>query len=112
MDIGQGFRSDLCGEQVIGPCNCSWSLTNCLDQAVYQSLLHLTWVDKLLDNIRAIFVNVYKDQLKAADVTARTYPFDPYFDQQMKELEANTGEAVTADPPRANIEVKKASSEE
>src|SRR5271154_3315443 len=83
-----------------------------LDQAVYQSLLHLTWVDKLLDNIRAIFVNVYKDQLKAADITARTYPFDPYFDQQMKELEASTGEAVTADPPRANIEVKKASSEE
>ena len=30
----------------------------------------------------------------------------------MKELEASTGEAVTADPPRADIENKKASSEE
>jgi signal recognition particle receptor subunit alpha len=81
-------------------------------QAVYQSLLHLTWVDKLLDNIKAIFVNVYKDQLRGADVAARTYQFDPYFDQQMKELEATTGEALAADPPRADIEAKKASSEE
>ena len=69
-------------------------------------------MDKLLDNIRAIFVNVYKDQLKQVDMAARTYRFDPYFDQQMKELETITGEAVTADPPRADIEVKKASSEE
>ena len=45
-------------------------------------------------------------------MAARKYRFDPYFDQQMKELEASTGEAVTADPPRADIEIKKASSEE
>ena len=69
-------------------------------------------MDKLLDNIRAIFVNVYKDQLKGVDAAARTYPFDPYFDQQMKELEANTGETVTADPPGMDAEIKKTSSEE
>lgn len=45
-------------------------------------------------------------------MAARTYPFDPYFDQQTKELEASTGEAVTADPPRSDRGVKKASSEE
>ena len=74
--------------------------------------MHLSWVDKLLDNIRAIFVNVYKDQLKEADMATRIYHFDPYFDQQMKELEASTGEAATANSPRADTEVKKASSEE
>jgi signal recognition particle receptor subunit alpha len=112
MDIGQGPRPDLRGESFANPSNCPSPLTNQCFKAVYQSLLHLTWVDKLLDNIRAIFVNVYKDQLKEVDMAARTYRFDPYFDQQMKELEASTGEAVTADPPRANVEVKKASSEE
>ena len=80
--------------------------------AVYQSLLHLTWVDKLLDNISTIFVNVYDAQLHGTNATAKTYDFDRYFDQQLKELEARTGESVTAEPPRADMEIKKASPEE
>lgn len=44
-------------------------------------------------------------------MAARTYYFDPYFDQQMKELETSSREAVTADLPRADTEAKKANSE-
>ncbi|OKL63141.1 hypothetical protein UA08_01356 [Talaromyces atroroseus] len=60
--------------------------------AVYQSLLHLSWVDKLLDNIAIIFADIYKDQLKSARARIHEYPFDKYFDQQVRELED------TADP--------------
>ncbi|KAI9817453.1 MAG: hypothetical protein M1827_001063 [Pycnora praestabilis] len=55
--------------------------------AVYQSLLHLSWIDKLLDNIRIIFVDLYKDQLKKPHTSVVECHFDEYFDQQMKELE-------------------------
>ena len=56
-------------------------------QAVYQSLLHLTWIDKLLDNIRIIFVDLYKDQLKKPHTSVVECDFDGYFDQQVRELE-------------------------
>lgn len=63
-------------------------------QAVYQSLLHLGWIDKLLDNISTIFIDLYKDQLKSTRARIVEYRFDKYFDQQVRELEDNTG-AVT-----------------
>ena len=56
-------------------------------QAVYQSLLHLTWIDKLLDNIRIIFIDLYGDQLKKPHTSVVECEFDEYFDQQVKELE-------------------------
>ncbi|KAL8651504.1 MAG: hypothetical protein Q9226_004684 [Calogaya cf. arnoldii] len=56
-------------------------------QAVYQSLLHLSWVDKLLDNIRVLFVDLYGDQVKKPHSTVVECNFDDYFDQQVKELE-------------------------
>lgn len=56
-------------------------------QAVYQSLLHLSWIDKLLDNIRIIFVDLYKDQLKKPHTSVVECDFDGYFDQQVRELE-------------------------
>ncbi|KAI4269546.1 MAG: hypothetical protein LQ337_007217 [Flavoplaca oasis] len=55
--------------------------------AVYQSLLHLSWVDKLLDNIRLLFVDLYGDQVKKPHSTVVECSFDDYFDQQVKELE-------------------------
>jgi signal recognition particle receptor subunit alpha len=64
---------------------------------VYQSLLHLTWLDKLLDNIRIIFVDLYKDQLKKPHTSIVECDFDGYFDQQVKELEA----AAEKNPQRA-----------
>ncbi|KAI9838866.1 MAG: hypothetical protein M1819_004073 [Sarea resinae] len=55
--------------------------------AVYQSLLHLSWIDKLLDHIRTIFVDLYKDQLQKPHTSMVECHFDGYFDQQMRELE-------------------------
>ena len=57
-------------------------------QAVYQSLLHLSWIDKLLDNIRIIFTDLYGDQLKKPYTSiVECDKFNEYFDQQVKELE-------------------------
>ncbi|KAF2839766.1 signal sequence receptor alpha subunit [Patellaria atrata CBS 101060] len=55
--------------------------------AVYQSLVHLTWIDKLLDNVRALFTELYKDELKKPRTSAQMFPFDDYFDRQIHELE-------------------------
>ncbi|KAK3363330.1 signal recognition particle, alpha subunit, N-terminal-domain-containing protein [Lasiosphaeria hispida] len=60
--------------------------------AVYRSLLHLSWIDKLVDNIRAIFVSLYGDQLKKPNTTiVECLKFDEYFDQQLHELEQTGG---------------------
>ncbi|KIW10301.1 hypothetical protein PV08_11263 [Exophiala spinifera] len=72
--------------------------------AVYQSLLHLTWVDKLLDDVRTIFVEVYRGQLEELDYAALKYPFDKYFDEELRRLNQSTGGAVTAQPPRAEVQ--------
>ncbi|KAH7359952.1 signal recognition particle, alpha subunit, N-terminal-domain-containing protein [Pyrenochaeta sp. MPI-SDFR-AT-0127] len=56
--------------------------------AVYQSLVHLTWVDKLLDNVRALFVGLYGEQLKTEHSSVvNCDKFASYFDRQMHELE-------------------------
>ncbi|CAL8574938.1 hypothetical protein XPA_000884 [Xanthoria parietina] len=57
--------------------------------AVYQSLLHLSWVDKLLDNIRVLFVDLYGDQVRKPHSTVVECNFDDYFDQQVQELESS-----------------------
>ncbi|ETN40775.1 uncharacterized protein HMPREF1541_05055 [Cyphellophora europaea CBS 101466] len=80
--------------------------------AVYQSLLHLTWVDKLLDDVRTIFVTVYKDQLQRPNATATKYTFDSYFDRELQRLDQSTGGAATAEPPRVEAQEKKISPEE
>ncbi|KAJ3499266.1 hypothetical protein NLG97_g486 [Lecanicillium saksenae] len=62
---------------------------------VYRSLLHLSWVDKLVDNIRTIFVSLYGEQLKKPHTTlVECHGFDDYFDQQLRELDNSS----TADP--------------
>ncbi|KAK8074639.1 SRP54-type protein [Apiospora hydei] len=59
--------------------------------AVYRSLLHLSWVDKLVDNLKTIFVDLYGDQLKKPNTTlVHCHKFDGYFDQQLRELESTT----------------------
>lgn len=67
-------------------------------QAVYQSLLHLSWVDKLLDNIRLIFVDLYGDQIKKPHSIVVECDFDGYFDQQVKELEGSAKDASQKTP--------------
>ncbi|KAI1122820.1 SRP54-domain-containing protein [Nemania abortiva] len=60
--------------------------------AVYRSLLHLSWIDKLVDNLKTIFVDLYGDQLKKPNTTiVHCHKFDEYFDQQYQELETRGG---------------------
>ncbi|KAI1809282.1 SRP54-domain-containing protein [Poronia punctata] len=57
--------------------------------AVYRSLLHLSWIDKLVDNLKTIFVDLYGDQLKRPyTTTVCCHKFDQYFNQQYQELES------------------------
>lgn len=70
-------------------------------QAVYRSLLHLSWVDKLVDNLKTIFVDLYADELKKPNTTlVHCHKFDEYFDQQMRQLESSAtsknGQSVLA----------------
>ena len=60
---------------------------------MYQSLLHISWVDKLLDNVRALFSELYRDQLQTPNKIVLDYPFDPYFDRQVQELEKSDGDS-------------------
>ncbi|KAI8632979.1 SRP54-domain-containing protein [Xylariaceae sp. FL1651] len=58
--------------------------------AVYRSLLHLSWIDKLVDNLKTIFVDLYGDQLKKPNTTlVHCHKFDEYFDQQYREFESS-----------------------
>ncbi|KAI7785834.1 signal recognition particle receptor subunit alpha [Diaporthe eres] len=69
--------------------------------AVYRSLLHLSWIDKLVDNIKTIFVQLYGDQLTKPNTTqVECSQFDKYFDQQIQELE-QLGEKRPAQPQAA-----------
>jgi signal recognition particle receptor subunit alpha len=66
-------------------------LTNMSHQVVYRSLLHLSWVDKLVDNIKTIFIGLYGDQLTKPHTTlVECHSFDEYFDQQLRELDSSS----------------------
>ncbi|KAG5978551.1 hypothetical protein E4U55_006067 [Claviceps digitariae] len=65
--------------------------------AVYRSLLHLSWVDKLVDNIKTIFVKLYGEQLTKPHTTiVECAGFDDYFEQQLQELDASSSIAPQA----------------
>ncbi|KAF2872998.1 signal recognition particle, alpha subunit, N-terminal-domain-containing protein [Massariosphaeria phaeospora] len=67
--------------------------------AVYQSLVHLTWIDKLLENIRALFIGLYGDQLKKHHTSVvNCDKFGPYFERQIQELEGANDGASSATP--------------
>lgn len=72
-------------------------------QAVYQSLVHLTWIDKLLDNVRALFTELYKDQLKKRNTAVLNCPFDDYFDRQVQELEPHAESLRALEPSTAAV---------
>lgn len=51
-------------------------------------MLQLSWTDKLVDNIKTIFVQLYGDQLTKPNTTqVECRGFDKYFNQQLQELE-------------------------
>ena len=87
MGERQGSGAHLCGLYPAELARCS-GIELIDSQAVYQSLLHLSWIDKLLDNIRIIFVDLYGDQLKKPYTSVVECEFDGYFDQQVSELES------------------------
>lgn len=65
--------------------------------AVYRSLLHLSWIDKLVDNIKTIFVKLYGEQLTKPNTTiVECQSFDEYYNQQIKELEGSVATNITA----------------
>lgn len=84
MDHSEGIGLDICGRFRTAQ---DGVLSLTYWQAVYRSLLHLSWIDKLVDNIKTIFVDLYGDQLKKPNTTLVECPFDDYFDQQIRELE-------------------------
>ena len=53
---------------------------------MYQSILHLSWVDKLLDNVRTLFVKLFGEQVRVPGTLKIQGDFSPYFDQQIAEL--------------------------
>lgn len=55
--------------------------------AVYQSLIQLSWIDKLLENVKILFTTLYRDQFKKPLTSEIDCPFDEYFDRQVQELE-------------------------
>ncbi|KAF2804306.1 P-loop containing nucleoside triphosphate hydrolase protein [Mytilinidion resinicola] len=63
--------------------------------AVYQSLVHLTWIDKLIDNVSALFTGLYGEQLKGEIDTVK-FPFDPYFDREMQRVEASNDASMSS----------------
>ncbi|KAK4548168.1 hypothetical protein LTR36_010037 [Oleoguttula mirabilis] len=59
--------------------------------AVYQSLLHLSWVDNLLTAVKALFTKDYGIELKKAHVTKlNTQPFDATFDALVRKLDTGS----------------------
>lgn len=96
MDICEGAGHHLCCK-LSTPRNCPRARCSRLPkyrhllspQAVYRSLLHLSWIDKLVDNLKTIFVDLYGDQLKKPNTTiVHCHKFDEYFNQQYQELES------------------------
>ncbi|KAL5387654.1 hypothetical protein DPSP01_003450 [Paraphaeosphaeria sporulosa] len=65
--------------------------------AVYQSLVHMTWIDKLLDNIRALFVGLYGEQLSSKHGSVLNCDkFAPYFERQIQDLEGQSDSGFSA----------------
>ncbi|KAF2017358.1 P-loop containing nucleoside triphosphate hydrolase protein [Aaosphaeria arxii CBS 175.79] len=65
--------------------------------AVYQSLVHMTWIDKLLDNVRKLFTGLYEAQLKKEHTSmVDCSKFGPYFERQVQELEQSADGATAS----------------
>ncbi|KAK6537060.1 hypothetical protein TWF281_001262 [Arthrobotrys megalospora] len=72
--------------------------------AVYQSLLHLTWIDELLDQVKKLFVALYGEKVKASNGTKIQCHFDQYFEASLRSLERKAGGTSTIRPVNAALE--------
>lgn len=69
-------------------------------QAVYQSLLHLSWVDNLLDVVRALFARQYVAELKTPHAPSPTAfrAFEPTFDALVQKLDTGSSARRPSEP--------------
>jgi len=59
----------------------------------------MTWIDKLLDNIRALFVGLYGEQLKNKQTSlVNCDKFAPYFERQIHDLEGQSDGTSSSAP--------------
>ena len=67
-------------------------------------MIHLSWIDKLLDNVKILFTSLYHHQFQKPHTTVIECHFDDYFERQLQELdttakdESNT-ETLADGPP-------------
>ncbi|KAK4508000.1 hypothetical protein PRZ48_001735 [Zasmidium cellare] len=71
--------------------------------AVYQSLLHLSWVDNLLWAVKGLFIKRYGDQLKNPYATSlNTSTFDQAFDEVVRKLDTGSTQRRPSEPDSDN----------
>ncbi|KAK0248430.1 hypothetical protein B0A54_15960 [Friedmanniomyces endolithicus] len=59
--------------------------------AVYQSLLHLSWIESLLTAVKGLFIKAYGQELKAAHtLKVNTAQWDPTFDALVNRLDTGS----------------------
>jgi len=78
--------------------------------AVYQSLLHLSWVDQFLEEVKTVFIKRYSEQLETGATVAK-YDFDGYYDELLRRQDQITGGEATRSP-RVAIQASKQNPEE
>lgn len=85
--------------------------------AVYQSLLHLTWVDRFVDEVKAVFLNRYRDQVQelGAGAVGKKYDFDRYYDELLRRRQDQSSLATSGNATKSvavGVEDKKRNQEE
>ena len=74
-------------------------MVNLVLQAVYQSLLHLSWVDNLLTAVKALFTKQYGPELRKQHAFAvNCKDFDPTFDALMRKFDTGSTSRVQSEP--------------
>ncbi|KAF3941652.1 hypothetical protein ABW19_dt0203370 [Dactylella cylindrospora] len=76
--------------------------------AVYQSLLQLTWIDELLDQVRKLFTALYGEQIRKNNGSKIVCHFDKYFDSSVRSLESKAGGVPIIRPPNGAIDASAA----
>ena len=67
--------------------------------AVYQSLISLSWIDQLLDDVKTLFTALYGHQFKKPYTSVVECHFDDYFNRKVQELEKQLGRPEVSSAP-------------
>jgi signal recognition particle receptor subunit alpha len=80
--------------------------------AVYQSLLQITYIDKLLDNVSLLFTSLFKEELaRKGTSVVECGRFDTYYDAQIRDLEKTYGGATSLSSSTSAVDLTPPSSE-